>query len=128
MPTLDPIVADYIEANTRFDDPLLTEMEARALRENFPIIGPHVGPWLLFFTLFSGPLPIPPIVSSQKTRSHKITFLARSVRVWGDGYCSRGRQGREAPFPLCRHCVTLRLIARSTTAGNVIEGVAASAC
>lgn len=47
-------IASYIEAATRFDDPLLSEMEQRAERERFPIIGPLVGPWLHFFTRLIG--------------------------------------------------------------------------
>jgi caffeoyl-CoA O-methyltransferase len=45
-----PAVADYIMRMTRHEDPLLVEMEARAEAERFPIIGPHVGPWLYTFT------------------------------------------------------------------------------
>jgi predicted O-methyltransferase YrrM len=44
--TYTPQVLDYILAQTRFDNPLLTEMEERAAVEGFPIIGPLVGPWL----------------------------------------------------------------------------------
>ncbi len=51
---LEAQIADYIERVTRFDDPLLIEMEQRAQREQFPIIGPHVGPWLHFFTRLTG--------------------------------------------------------------------------
>ena len=36
----------YIEDHTRFNDPLLLEMEERAALDKFPIIGPLVGPWL----------------------------------------------------------------------------------
>ncbi len=46
MTTIDERILDYILAQTRFDDPLLAEMEARAQAEGFPIIGPLVGPWL----------------------------------------------------------------------------------
>jgi predicted O-methyltransferase YrrM len=41
---------DYVVEHTRFDESILHEMEERAARENFPIIGPAVGPWLYFFT------------------------------------------------------------------------------
>ncbi|MCH7471338.1 O-methyltransferase [bacterium] len=47
-------VYQYIEQHTRFGDPLLAEMEERAAREDFPIIGPLVGPWLYFFTRLIG--------------------------------------------------------------------------
>ena len=43
-------VSDYLTNHTRHNDPLLLEMEARGAKENFPIIGPQVGPWLHFFT------------------------------------------------------------------------------
>jgi predicted O-methyltransferase YrrM len=43
-------VYDYIERLTRLDNPLLTEMEARAASSGFPIVGPLVGPWLYFLT------------------------------------------------------------------------------
>lgn len=49
MQRWDEAVYSYIEAQTRLSDPLLTEMEARAAREGFPIIGAQVGAWL--FTL-----------------------------------------------------------------------------
>jgi len=42
-------IYDYIKQQTRFDDPVLNEMEERGRREGFPIIGPLVGPWLYFF-------------------------------------------------------------------------------
>jgi predicted O-methyltransferase YrrM len=47
-------VYDYIERLTRFDDPLLSEMEVRAARDNFPIVGPQIGPWLYQLTRISG--------------------------------------------------------------------------
>lgn len=47
-------VYGYILDRTRFADPLLTQMEARAQRDGFPIIGPLVGPWLYFFARLSG--------------------------------------------------------------------------
>lgn len=43
-------VYQYIAEHTRFDDPLILEMEQRGRRDGFPIIGPLVGPWLYFFT------------------------------------------------------------------------------
>jgi len=43
-------VYHYIAEHTRFDDPLILEMEQRGRRDGFPIIGPLVGPWLYFFT------------------------------------------------------------------------------
>lgn len=39
----------YIEARTRLADPILAEMEERARRDHFPIIGPVSGAWLYFF-------------------------------------------------------------------------------
>jgi caffeoyl-CoA O-methyltransferase len=54
MPDYTPALLDYILAQTRFDDPLLAEMEERAEREGFPIIGPLVGPWLYTLTRLSG--------------------------------------------------------------------------
>jgi len=42
-------IYDYIVDHSRFDDPLLRQMEARARRDGFPIIGPLVGPWLYLF-------------------------------------------------------------------------------
>lgn len=42
-------VSAYLTDHTRINDPLLLEMEARGAKENFPIIGPQVGPWLYFF-------------------------------------------------------------------------------
>jgi caffeoyl-CoA O-methyltransferase len=47
-------VSDYILAMTRHHDPLLAEMEQRAEAEGFPIIGPHVGPWLYTLTRLIG--------------------------------------------------------------------------
>jgi predicted O-methyltransferase YrrM len=47
-------VYDYVEALTRFNDPLLHEMEERANRDNFPIVGPQIGPWLYFLTRLVG--------------------------------------------------------------------------
>src|SRR5438105_12190394 len=47
-------IYDYIERLTRFDDPLLREMEARAGQINFPIVGPQIGPWLYFFARLTG--------------------------------------------------------------------------
>ena len=41
---------DYIVGQTGFDDPILREMEERAERDKFPIIGNAVGPWLYFLT------------------------------------------------------------------------------
>jgi predicted O-methyltransferase YrrM len=46
-------VYDYIERLTRFDDPLLAEMEQRATHDSFPIVGPQIGPWLYFLTRVS---------------------------------------------------------------------------
>jgi len=43
-------IYDYIVDHSRFDDPLLRQMEARARRDRFPIIGPLVGPWLYLLT------------------------------------------------------------------------------
>jgi predicted O-methyltransferase YrrM len=47
-------VYDYIERLTRFNDPLLGEMEERAGQTGFPIVGPLVGPWLYFLTRITG--------------------------------------------------------------------------
>jgi predicted O-methyltransferase YrrM len=52
--TYTPELLDYVLAQTRFDDPLLAEMEERAAREGFPIIGPLVGPWLYTLTRLIG--------------------------------------------------------------------------
>jgi caffeoyl-CoA O-methyltransferase len=38
----------YILERTRLDDPILCEMEERAQRDRFPIVGPLAGPWLYF--------------------------------------------------------------------------------
>ena len=54
LETIRPEVLDYVLAQTRFHDPLLTEMEARAEAEGFPIIGPLVGPWLYTLTRLVG--------------------------------------------------------------------------
>jgi predicted O-methyltransferase YrrM len=51
---ITPEILDYILAQTRHDDPLLTDMEERAAREGFPIIGAHVGPWLYTLTRLIG--------------------------------------------------------------------------
>ncbi|MCB1218428.1 O-methyltransferase [bacterium] len=50
MALLSQELDDYIVGQTRLCDPILTEMEERAERDGFPIIGPAVGPWLYFFT------------------------------------------------------------------------------
>jgi caffeoyl-CoA O-methyltransferase len=42
-------VYGYIEELARFDDPLLLEMESRAEKSSFPIVGPLIGPWLYLF-------------------------------------------------------------------------------
>lgn len=47
-------IYSYITEHSRFDDPLLQEMEERARASNFPIIGPLVGPWLYLFTQLTG--------------------------------------------------------------------------
>ncbi len=47
-------VARYIADHTAIDDPLLREMEQRAGRDRFPIIGPVVGPWLYSLTRMVG--------------------------------------------------------------------------
>jgi len=47
-------IYEYILERTRFDDPLLREMERRAQRDSFPIIGPLVGPWLYMLTRLVG--------------------------------------------------------------------------
>ena len=47
-------IYDYIRDNSRFDDPLLRKMEARAQHDGFPIIGPLVGPWLYLFARLTG--------------------------------------------------------------------------
>src|SRR5688572_12393907 len=52
--TYTPQMLDYILAQTRHHDPLLTEMEERAAAEGFPIIGPLVGPWLYSLTRLIG--------------------------------------------------------------------------
>jgi predicted O-methyltransferase YrrM len=54
MAEITPEILDYVLAQTRFHDPLLTEMEERAERERFPIIGPLVGPWLYTLTRMVG--------------------------------------------------------------------------
>ncbi|MDQ3023445.1 MAG: O-methyltransferase [bacterium] len=51
---ITPEILNYILAQTRHDDPLLAEMEVRAASEGFPIIGPHVGPWLYTLTRMIG--------------------------------------------------------------------------
>ncbi len=50
MESISAELFSYIEAHTRFADPLLREMEERGKRNRFPIIGPLVGPWLYLFT------------------------------------------------------------------------------
>jgi predicted O-methyltransferase YrrM len=47
-------VARYIADHTAIEDPLLREMEQRARRDGFPIIGPVVGPWLYSLTRTAG--------------------------------------------------------------------------
>lgn len=49
MESISAELFKYIEAHTRFDDPLLREMEERGKQDRFPIIGSLVGPWLYFF-------------------------------------------------------------------------------
>ena len=50
MGLLPQEVHDYIVGQTRFDDPILAEMEERARQDGFPIIGDAIGPWLYFYT------------------------------------------------------------------------------
>jgi predicted O-methyltransferase YrrM len=40
---IDEVIATYLDSLQRSKDPLVVEMEARAAREKFPIIGPLVG-------------------------------------------------------------------------------------
>jgi caffeoyl-CoA O-methyltransferase len=47
-------IYQYIQDHAQLDDPLLREMEQRALRDNFPIIGPLAGPWLYFMARLNG--------------------------------------------------------------------------
>jgi caffeoyl-CoA O-methyltransferase len=47
-------VYDYILGHTRMDDPLLLQLEARGVRDGFPIIGPLVGPWLYLLARLCG--------------------------------------------------------------------------
>jgi len=47
-------IYDYIVEHSRFDNPLLRQMEARARKDGFPIIGPLVGPWLYLFARLTG--------------------------------------------------------------------------
>lgn len=54
MQTWTPEVAEYIAQHTTVQDPLLREMEQRAARDKFPIIGPLVGPWLYALTRMVG--------------------------------------------------------------------------
>lgn len=54
MQIWSPEVAQYIAEHTQTDDPLLREMEARAARDGFPIIGPLIGPWLYTLTRYTG--------------------------------------------------------------------------
>lgn len=54
MQRWDEAVYSYIEGQTRLADPLLDEMEARAAREGFPIIGAQVGCWLHALTRLTG--------------------------------------------------------------------------
>lgn len=50
MGLLPQDIHDYIVSQTRFEDPILSEMEERAREHGFPIIGNAIGPWLYFFT------------------------------------------------------------------------------
>ncbi len=50
MDIVEPRLDDYLDRLSRLDDPVLREMEERAARRNFPIVGPQVGRLLVLLT------------------------------------------------------------------------------
>lgn len=54
MNIVEPIIEDYLVGLAPFRDSILTEMERRAEKESFPIVGPLVGAVLAQFTMAIG--------------------------------------------------------------------------
>lgn len=73
---------DFVVEHTRFHDPLLDEMEERAARDNFPIIGPAVGPWLYFFTRLTAATRVFELGSGF---GYSTWYFARALRDNGGG-------------------------------------------
>lgn len=72
----------YIQDHTSFDDALLREMEKRAERDQFPIIGPLVGPWLYHFARIMGARRVFEMGSGY---GYSTWYFASSVRDNGGG-------------------------------------------
>ncbi len=73
---------DYIVGQTRFDDPILAEMEARAKEHGFPIIGDAVGPWLYFYTRLMNASQVFEMGSGY---GYSTWFFAKAVKENGGG-------------------------------------------
>lgn len=73
---------DYIVSQTRFDDPILIEMEERAQRDGFPIIGSAVGPWLYFFTRL---MKASHVFEMGSGYGYSTWFFARGIKENGGG-------------------------------------------
>jgi caffeoyl-CoA O-methyltransferase len=78
-------VYDYILSHTRIEDPLLRRMEERAGRDNFPIIGPLVGPWLYTFTLLSNAKRVFEMGSGY---GYSTWYFAKALQELGGGVVS----------------------------------------
>lgn len=84
--TITPEILDYVLAQTRFDDPLLTEMEQRAEREGFPIIGPLVGPWLYTLSRMVGAQRVFELGSGY---GYSTWYFCKAVQDGGTGASAR---------------------------------------
>ena len=103
-------VYDYIAEHTRFADPVLLEMEARAARDKFPVIGPLVGPWIYMLTRFAAAKSVFEMGSGF---GYSTWYLASAVRdngggtvhcaVWDEKLSSeaRGWMDRAGLLPFC---------------------------
>jgi caffeoyl-CoA O-methyltransferase len=118
-------VYEYILDHTRFQDPLLREMEQRAARDNFPIIGPLVGPWLYMLTRLSGAKRVFEMGSGY---GYSTWYFASAVRDNGGGTVSavvwdaplsaecRGWMERANLLPYCDLQVSEAILSLSSTA------------
>ncbi len=59
MDILNPKIESYIASLAKVDDPILTEMEERAARRDFPIVGPQAGRLLEMLARFAQAKRIP---------------------------------------------------------------------
>lgn len=75
-------VSAYLTDHTRINDPLLLEMEKRGAKENFPIIGPQVGPWLYFFAKLTNAKHIYELGSGF---GYSTWYFAKAVKENGGG-------------------------------------------